>query len=62
MCVIQDAVAMKCSLFELYALKNISLLHGRHNAHSLSASDVCYNQKRGKKSHVSPCFKFFWKF
>lgn len=54
---------MKCSLFELYALKNMPLLCGRQNAHLLSAFAVPYNQRRGgKKTRASPCFNFFWKF
>lgn len=47
MCVMQDAIVMKCSLFELYALKNMPLFCGRQNMHLLSA--VPYKRRRGKK-------------
>lgn len=49
MCVMQDAIVMKCSLFQLYALKNMPLLCGRQNTPLLSAFAVLYNQKRRKK-------------
>lgn len=64
MCVMQRVVVMKCSFFQLYALKNMSLLYGRQNAHLLSASATCYKQRKegGKKVVFSPCFNFFWKF
>lgn len=52
MCVMQDAIVMKCSLFELYALKNMPLFCGRQNTHLLSASAVPHNQRRGKKKVV----------
>lgn len=46
MCVMQDAIVMKCSLFELYALKNMPLFRGRQDMHLLSA--VPYKRRRGK--------------
>lgn len=60
MCVMQRVVVMKCSFFQLYALKNMSLLCGRQNAHLLSASATCYKQRKegGKKSRVFSLFQF----
>lgn len=58
MCVMQDAIVMKCSLFELYALKNMPLLCGRQNTHLLSAFAVPYNQRRGKKKSRFTLFQF----
>lgn len=53
MCVTQDAVVMQCSLFELYALKNVPVFCARQNIHLLSAL------LQPKESRKNACFALF---